>query len=104
MRRIINGKSYDTKTADFICDVSPTGFYQGDFRFENTGLYKSPRGTFFLSGHGGPLSRWSEPEGQSGRRGGNGIQVIDLDEAKALVARHASVETFTEAFGEPEEG
>lgn len=104
MRKIIDGKAYDTKTASFICDVSPPGFYRGDFRYEDTGLYKSPRGRFFLSGAGGPLTRWAVAEGQNGHRGGSGICVLDEEEAKELCERYGSVSDFEEAFGDPEEG
>jgi len=104
MRKVIDGKVYDTKTADFVCDISPPGSNRGDFRFEDTGLYKSPKGTFFIAGEGGPLSRWAQAEGQNGRRSGEGLQLLEIEAAKVLCQQHGSVEDFTEAFGEPEPG
>lgn len=104
MRKVIDGKTYNTETAAEVCDISPTGVYSGDFRYEDTRLYKSPKGTFFIAGEGGPMSRWAQPEGQNGRRGGSGLYVIDTDEARSLCERHGSVDEFVAAFGEPEEG
>jgi hypothetical protein len=104
MRKVIDGKVYNTETATVVCDISPSGFYSGDFRYENTYLYKSPKGTFFISGTGGPLSRWAVPEGNNGHRGGSGLYVIDDDEARGFCERHGSASEFEAAFGEPEEG
>ncbi len=44
MKRIIDGKRYNTETATCVCDCSPSGFYHGDFRWEDTQLYRTPRG------------------------------------------------------------
>jgi hypothetical protein len=104
MRRVIDGKIYNTATAYKVCDISPSGFSRGDFRYEDTYLYKSPKGTFFVAGEGGPMTRWAVPEGQGGRRSGSGIQIVSEDEAKSLVEQHGSDEDYEEAFGQPEEG
>jgi hypothetical protein len=104
MRKIVDGKVYNTETALQVCDISPSGFSRGDFQYEDTYLYKSPKGTFFVSGIGGPMTRWAQSEGQSGRRGGSGLEVIDIDEARALCERHGTAAEFEAAFGEPEEG
>ncbi len=104
MKRIIEGRVYNTETASFVCDCSPAGFHRGNFEWEDTGLYRSPRGTFFLAGEGGPLSRWAEPEGHSGKRSGSGIRVLEEIEARELCERHGTEEDWLAAFGEPEEG
>ena len=66
MKRIIDGKRYNTETATEICDVSAPGFYRGDFRYEDTQLYCTPRGGWFLAGEGGPMSRWARSVGLTG--------------------------------------
>ncbi len=104
MRKIIDGKAYDTTTATVVCDISPSGFSRGDFEYEESYLYKSPRGRFFIAGTGGPMSRWAQAEGQNGRRGGSGIEVLDEAEARGFCERHGSAEEFEAAFGVPEEG
>lgn len=104
MRKIVDGKVYNTDTAMTVCDISPSGFHNGDFRYEDTYLYKSHKGTFFVAGVGGPMSRWAQAEGQNGRRGGSGLDVIDIDEARSLCERHGSAAEFEAAFGAPEEG
>ncbi len=104
MRKIINGRVYNTDTATLVCDVSPSGFSRGDFRYEDTNLYRSPKGQFFLAGTGGPLTRWAQAEGQNGMRGGSGIELVSDDVARAECERHGTNEDFVAAFGEPAEG
>ncbi len=104
MRKIIDGKVFNTDTATLVCDVSPSGFYRGDFRWEDTGLYKSPKGQFFLAGEGGPMSRWAQAEGQNGRRSGSGIELVSDDVARHECERYGTPAQFAAAFGEPLEG
>lgn len=56
--KIIGGLHSSTLTATEICNFESSNG-SGDFRYEDTSLYLSPRGRFFLAGFGGPLSRWS---------------------------------------------
>ena len=62
MKQIINGKRYDTNTATMVADVSPEGFYHGDFRYEETQLYRTPRGNWFLAGWGEAMSRLGQAD------------------------------------------
>jgi len=48
MRAIINGKRYDTDTADELCQLTCNAD-MGDFRWHDTRLYRTRRGTFFLA-------------------------------------------------------
>jgi hypothetical protein len=79
MKKIINGKIYNTDTAtrigNFASDCGP-----GDFRYEDTDLYITKKGAFFIRGEGGALSRWSEPCG-NGQCGGSGIEAMTTAEA-----------------------
>jgi hypothetical protein len=79
MKRIINGKIYNTETADHIgnfgSDCGP-----GDFRYEDTDLFRTKKGAWFICGEGGPLSRWSRPIG-NGQSGGTGIEAMTTAEA-----------------------
>lgn len=83
MKRVIDGRIYDTETATRICEV---GCETGDFKGHTTALYKSPKGTFFLAGKGGPLSMWARStEGGRGRSSGEGLRLVDAAEAADIV-------------------
>ena len=98
MKRIIDGKRYNTETATEVADVSPRGFYRGDFRWEDTDLYRTKNGRWFLAGEGGPMSRWARSAGLNSYSGGEGIHVLDADEARALLEQHGETEEIEKYF------
>jgi len=100
MKKIINGKIYNTDTATRI--GSHVHSNRGDFHFEDTDLYRTKKGAFFVQGEGGPYSRWSRALGNNGQSGGHGIQAMTPTEALAwcedsgidvdVIAQYFSVE------------
>lgn len=105
MERVIDGKRYNTATATEICDVSGhrNGMSRSDFNYEDTRLYRTKRGRFFVAGEGGAMSRWSQPYGNNGMSSGEGLEPIDEAEARRLVERHAAAADYVALFGEPED-
>lgn len=81
MKRVIDGKVYNTETAEEVCEL-PCHYYPGDFQYHETTLYRTPKGAYFLAGKGGPMTMWSEPSGNNGYSGGSGLRVIDQAEAR----------------------
>ena len=80
MKRIIDGKTYNTETATTVCD---TGNDLGvtDFGHEDSALYITKKGAFFIAGNGGPMSRFARAESQNSWSGGSGVIPLDRDEA-----------------------
>ena len=83
MKRMIEGKSYNTETAEQVCDI-PCQYYGNDFRHHNTKLYITRNGTFFLAGKGGAASVWGERIANE-LRAGEGIRVLSQSEARAYM-------------------
>ena len=102
MKKIINGKLYDTESAEFICMYSYSN--PRDFNFVEESLYKSPYGTFFIEYSGGAKSRYAVQYGQNEVGGSKGIRLVDIDEAKEFLESHGKSEDYVKAFGEPELG
>ena len=102
MKRVIGGKLFDTVTAERVADVSPRIYSRDDFEYEDTVLYRTKKGAFFLAGSGGARSRWAQRV-NNGSVGGSGMLPIDLAEAKSLVEEHGEVALYARLFGEPEE-
>lgn len=103
--RIIDGLLYDTETATLICDLS-INTDRSNWHFDETGLYRTQKGAFFVAGEGGPLSRWALTTtggGSAHHDPGAGIEPVDVNEAKRLIEQHGSVELYTKLFGKPEE-
>lgn len=100
MRKIINGKMYNTETAKRI------GFYSwnyvGNFDYFEESLYRKKTGEFFLYGEGGPNSKYGVWEGNSGS-GSAMIKPMSESSAKEWLADHDCVDEYIELFGEVEE-
>ena len=79
MKKIINGKIYDTSAASRICQLQ-CGYYPSDFGYHETHLYRTKRGAFFLAGEGNAASMWASSYGNT-RGPGSGLRVVDQDRA-----------------------
>ena len=102
MRKIINGKLYDTDTAVRIgrreCGTP------GDLDYFSETLYQKKTGELFIHGKGGPRSCYSESCGNNSWSGGSVIipassfsdQFIDI---KEWVSEYCDVETYIKLFG-----
>lgn len=97
MRQVINGKVYDTETAELVHEWS-NGHYAGDFHRTEETLYRTPRGAYFLHGEGGALSPYSVPVG-NWRGGGSEIRPLTEPEALAwLEGKGAPAEVIEGLF------
>lgn len=98
MIRIVNGKRYNTETAELLCDISRGGYSRSDFAYDNTDLYVTKNGNFFIAGEGGPRSRWSQSTGQNQWSGGSGLRPIDKNDARALLEQYGAPEQVEKFF------
>lgn len=101
MKRIINGKKYDTETAKKIasyhnnCSVT-------DFNYFYECLYLKKTGEFFICGEGGALTKYVRSDGSGAWCYGEKITPLSLEEAKRWVERYAN-DQYEEIFGPVEE-
>lgn len=98
MRKIINGRRYDTDTAK-LAGTYETG-YIGDLDWRNEQLYRKSTGEFFLAGEGGARTRWSRRT-IDGYSSGEGILPLTLDEAREWAEEHLSVKEVEKLFRIP---
>jgi len=96
MRKVINGKTYRTHTAQLIVTL-PSPFPTTSNKWHDTRLYRTQRGAYFLAGEGGSSSRWKKITPR-GAIPGEGIEPLSKDEALAY-AKYAglSPDRFTRA-------
>lgn len=64
MKRYINGKVYDTSTAQEIGSYANAGNWRDFSHYEET-LYRKRTGEYFLHGEGGPMTAYRESMGQN---------------------------------------
>lgn len=101
MKRVINGKRYDTTTAQPIAEHSHR--YPGDFEYYDETLYRKKTGEFFLAGEGGPMSKYARAVDHNTRSGGKDIIPITEDMAKEWVERYEDFDTYESIFGPVDE-
>lgn len=101
MKKIINGRRYDTETAKFLGEDSYSNW--GDFHFWEETLYQKRTGEFFLHGVGGPASKYAETVGQNQWTGGEKIIPLSFDKARNWAEKHLGGDEYEEIFGPVEE-
>ena len=82
MKKVIDGKSYDTCTAVHVCNLNSPTDNRSDFNWHKTGLYSTQKGSFFVSGEGGPRSMWAKSVGQNSWSWGKGLRSVNEKEAR----------------------
>jgi hypothetical protein len=95
MKAIIDGKTYNTETAEEIAGWhnDHTGFTQyGEW------IYKTKKGAYFVYGEGGAASPYSQPSGDNGYTGGSKIIVLTEAEVLARLEKWGDVEAIEKHF------
>lgn len=99
MKRIINGRKYDTETATEIYEWSDNA--PRDFSYIEETLYRKRTGEYFLGCYGGPMTRYAEREAYgSGYTYGSAITPMTYDEARSWAEGHMPVDEYEAEFGE----
>lgn len=80
MKKVVNGKLYNTETAEEICEWS-NSYYSGDLHYCEETLYKTKKCNWFLYGKGGALSEYSKPCEGNGSCGSSNTVPMTKEEA-----------------------
>lgn len=98
MKKIIDGKMYNTETAILVAE-DDNGFGCGDFQYACEELYITKKGTFFLYGEGGAMSKYSDSSGNNSW-GIREINPLDKDEAYEWLEECNEVEAIEKYFSD----
>ena len=97
MKRIINGKRYDTDKAECLANASYSN--RRDFSYWSEDLYRKRTGEYFLYGEGGPASRYAVTAGQNVWSGGEKIIPISEDTAREWAEKYLDADEYEKIFG-----
>lgn len=100
MRKIINGKAYDTDKAKKIAYAS--NGVAGSFDYCEETLYRKKTGEFFIYGEGGPRSAYARVDIDGSICWGKKIVLLSDEEAKEWVEQNAN-EKYEKIFGKVQE-
>ncbi|MBM6926623.1 hypothetical protein [Pseudoflavonifractor phocaeensis] len=99
MKKIINGKCYDTEKAELLGYWCNTGDTR-DFYHIREKLYRKSNGEFFLFGRGGPCTKYAVSEGSNSCCGSSKIIPFTWDEARKWAEKYLDGDEYEEIFGE----
>lgn len=99
MKKIINGKMYDTNTATEVGSFSSPGGWRDFSHYEET-LYRKRTGEFFLFGEGGAMTKYAVSKGQNTWSDGSKIIPLSYESARKWAEENLSAEKYEEIFGE----
>lgn len=102
MKKTINGKVYDTSTAQEMASYSNGGGWR-DFRHYEETLYRKKTGEFFLFGEGGPMTQYAERVDLNSWGSGSRIMPMSWQEAAAWAEEHLDGDEYEKIFGEVDE-
>lgn len=97
MKKIINGKVYDTDTAKRLAGWD-NGIY-GALESVSETLYRKKTGEYFVHGEGGAMTQYASPKGQNSWAGGERIMPMAYDDAKAWAEERLTAAAYEELFG-----
>lgn len=102
MKKIINGKKYDTDTAKRIGrrEENPTN----NLDYFSQTLYRKKTGEFFLLGEGGPRTIYGQPSESGGWRSGEKIIPLSYEDAQEWAEEYLTAEEYEATFGVVSEG
>lgn len=103
MKKIINGKRYDTETAEFIGRWENM-YNSAELQYECEKLYRKKTGEFFIYGAGGPASSYAVQTGSSSWSGSEKITPIIISEAKKWAEENLDADDYEKYFEIEEEG
>ena len=97
MKKIINGKVYDTETAKLIGEFSQCENSENYWCIES--LFQKKTGEFFLYGQGGNASKYAVSGKNNTWAGGEQIIPLNYDAAREWAEDHLSVGHYAAIFG-----
>ena len=101
MKKIINGKVYNTATAAQIGERAENITDSLDYVIET--LYRKRTGEFFLHGEGGARSIYSTRIDENNWASGAAIMPLTYDAAQKWAEEHLTADEYAAAFGMPTE-
>ena len=103
MKKIINGKLYDTDTAKEL-GFWDNGYFPNDFNYCAEWLHRKRTGEYFLYGKGGARSKYGERAGSNLWADGRTIIPMTYEEARRWAEEKLDADEYAEIFGMPDEG
>ena len=103
MKRIIDGRTYDTDTARRVGGTD-NGVAYGDLDYEMETLYRKRTGEYFIHGEGGARTRYATQDCLGGWTGGDAVTPLPYETARRCAESNLDADMYESEFGVPDEG
>ena len=98
MKAIIDGKRYDTETAELIASDCSVGMSKSDFRWWEEKLYRTAKGAWFLAGEGGALTKYAVQVGSNASGAGEEIIPLSEEEVRKWLEKSENYDALEKHF------
>lgn len=102
MKKIINGRMYDTNTANGVGEWESSYGYT-DFHWYQEKLFRKRTGEYFLYGEGNAASPYRRAVEQNCWTGSEDIKPLTVEEARIWAEEHLTADEYETEFGEVSE-
>ena len=99
MKKVINGKVYNTETAELVHDWT-NGYGRNDFKFRTKDLYRTKKGNWFIYHEGGPMTDMAVSVGSNSYGGSEDIEPISEKDALRFLESHDGAEEALKYFAD----
>jgi len=99
MKRIVNGKVYNTETAELVHEWW-NGRSTSDFRHRSKDLYRTKKGAWFILHAGGPMTDMAVSCGSNNYTGSKSIEPISEGDVLAFLETHGGEEVLEKYFAD----
>lgn len=96
MKKVIDGKMYDTAKAVLL--GHDFRGYTSDFHHWEECLYITANDRYFVTGSGGPMSRYGVIVGQNEWSSGSNLRAVSEREAREWMEQHCDADTYESVF------
>lgn len=97
MIRVIDGKRYNTETAELVYKYENRYNYS-DFHYRSKTLYRTQKGAWFIHHYGGALTDMAVAVGSNGTGGSADIEPLDDEDAFGFLQAHSDEDDALEAI------
>jgi hypothetical protein len=98
MKKIINGRRYDTETATKVAEAY-AAVPANDFNWWHEELFQKRTGEFFIGGYGGPMTRYAVKSGDNTWGWGEKIIPLTVEAATEWAEKNLDADEYEELFG-----
>ena len=102
MRKIIDGRTYNTTTSKLV-GTWTNGRGIRDFSHQEESLYKNTKGAYFIHGEGGPMSPYKKRVESNSWTGDEQIIPFTAEEAQQWAEEKLTADEYEQEFGTTEE-